>query len=192
MLVTVVPRAGHFWWLRSLRITKFSVKERESRQIDRYAFVVLDLATHWTQSYPCKIKTSQETQKNIMKCLEPTKKPKVIYIDNSLEFGKSCEELSWGHCTSTTHRSETNRIAEMSSPWSFGRDICSTVAIRSGQWMVGGFQGTLLLSCETFRISWTWWEDTPWKLGSEYHLMDQVIPFGAMVEYHPISAEKPI
>ena len=46
-----------------------------------------------------------------MKFLEP-RKPKVIHTDNSLEFGKSCEELSLHHCTSTPHRSETNGIAE--------------------------------------------------------------------------------
>ena len=27
-------------------------------------------------------------------------------------FGKACEDLSWNHCTSTPHRSETNAIAE--------------------------------------------------------------------------------
>ena len=29
-----------------------------------------------------------------------------------MEFGKACEDLSWNHCTSTPHRSETNGIAE--------------------------------------------------------------------------------
>ena len=47
-----------------------------------------------------------------MKFLEPTRKPKVMNTDNSAEFGKACEELSWNHCTSTPHRSETNGIAE--------------------------------------------------------------------------------
>ena len=42
-------------------------------------------------------KTSQETQKNLKTFLEPDRKPKVIYTDNSFEFGKSCEELSWNH-----------------------------------------------------------------------------------------------
>ena len=37
---------------------------------------------------------------------------KVIYTDNSLEFGKACEDLSWNHCASTPHRSETNGIAD--------------------------------------------------------------------------------
>ena len=70
------------------------------------------MATQSIQSYPCKTKSSQETQKNLLKFLEQTRKPKVIYTDISLEFGKSCEELSWNYCTSTPHRSETNGIAE--------------------------------------------------------------------------------
>ena len=74
--------------------------------------VVQDLATLWLQSYPCETKSSQETLKSLLKFLEPSRKPKVIYTDNSLEFGRSCEELSWNHCTSTPHRSETNGIAE--------------------------------------------------------------------------------
>ena len=84
----------------------------ESRNDHRYAVVVQDLATQWTQLYPCKTKTSQEIQRSLQKFMEPTKKPKVIYTDNSLELGKSCEDLSWNHCTSTPHRSETNGIAE--------------------------------------------------------------------------------
>ena len=84
----------------------------ESRNNHRYAVVVQDLTTQWIQAYPCKTKTSQETQSSLQKFLEPDRKPKVIYTDNSLEFGKACEDLSWNHCTSTPHRSETNGIAE--------------------------------------------------------------------------------
>ena len=84
----------------------------ESRNNHRYAVVVKDLATQWIQAYPCKTKTSQETQRSLQKFLEPDRKPKVISTDNSLEFGKACEDPSWNHCTSTPHRSETNGIAE--------------------------------------------------------------------------------
>ena len=73
----------------------------ESRNNHRYAVVVQDLATQWIQAYPCKTKTSQETQRSLQKFLEPERKPKVIYTENSLEFGKACEDLSWNHCTST-------------------------------------------------------------------------------------------
>ena len=91
---------------------KLHNEESELRNNHRYAVVVQDLATQWLQSYPFKSKSSQKPQKNLMKLLELTRKPKVTYTDNSLEFGKSCEELSWSHCTSTPHRSETNGIAE--------------------------------------------------------------------------------
>ena len=40
------------------------------------------------------------------------KKPKVIYTNISLEFGKYFEELSWNHRTCTFYRSETNGIKE--------------------------------------------------------------------------------
>ena len=42
----------------------------ESRNNHRYAIVVQDLATQWIQSYPCKTKTSQETQRSSQKFLE--------------------------------------------------------------------------------------------------------------------------
>ena len=84
----------------------------EPRNNHRYAVVVQDLATQWIQAYPCKNKTSQETKRSLQKFLEPNRKPKVIYTDNFFEFGKACEDLSWNHCTSTPHRSETNGIAE--------------------------------------------------------------------------------
>ena len=75
----------------------------ESRHNHRYAVVVQDLATQWIQSYLCKTKTSQETQKSLQKFLEATCKPKVVYTDSSLEFGKACEDLSRNHFTSTPH-----------------------------------------------------------------------------------------
>ena len=106
-----VPRAENFGDLITADHKVFS-DNCESRNNHRYAVVVQNLATQWIQAYPCKTKTSQETQRSLQKFLEPDGKPKVIYTDNSLEFGKACEDLSWNHCTSTPHRSETNGIAE--------------------------------------------------------------------------------
>ena len=84
----------------------------ESRNNHRHAVVVQNPETQWIQACPCKNKTSQETQRSLQKFLEPERKPKVICTDNSLEFGKACEDLSWNHCTSTPHRSEIDGIAE--------------------------------------------------------------------------------
>ena len=40
----------------------------------RYSIVVQDSATTWIQSYPCKTKTSQETERSLRKFFEPSKK----------------------------------------------------------------------------------------------------------------------
>ena len=98
-----VPRAENFGDLITADHQVLS-EGCESRNNHRYAVVVQDLATQWIQSYPCKTKTSRETQRTLQKFLEPNRKPKVIYTDNSLEFGKACEDLSWNHCTSTPIR----------------------------------------------------------------------------------------
>ena len=57
----------------------------ECRNNQRYAAMVQDLATQWIQSYPCRTKTSQETERSLQKFLEPPRKPKVIYTEDSLE-----------------------------------------------------------------------------------------------------------
>ena len=106
-----VPRSENFVDL-STADHKVLSESCEPRNNHRYAIVVQDLATQWIQAYPCKNNTSQQTQRSLQKFLEPERKPKVIYTDSSLEFGKVCEDLSWNHCTSTPHRSETNGIAE--------------------------------------------------------------------------------
>ena len=60
----------------------------ESRNNHRYAVVVQDLATQWIQAYPCKTRTSQDTQRSLQKFLEPERNPKVIYR-NSLDIWQS-------------------------------------------------------------------------------------------------------
>ena len=105
-----VPRAANFGDLITADHKVLS-KNCKSRNNHRYAIVVQDLATQWIQSYPCKSKTSQVTQRSLQRFLEPDKKPKVIHTHKSVEFGKACEDLSWNHCTSTPHRSETTERA---------------------------------------------------------------------------------
>ena len=132
-------------------------EESESRNDHRYAVGVQDLATQWIQSYPCKTKTSQETERSLMKFLEPTRKPKVIYTDNSLEFGKSCEELSWNHCTSTPHRSETSGIAERAVrrvEEGHLRCYCSPVWMKNG----GQIPWNVIPICHSRSL--VWWEDS--------------------------------
>ena len=184
-----VPRAEYF----GDSITadhKVLSEERGSPNNHRYAVVVQDLATQRLQSYPCKTKTAQETQKNLMEFLEPTRKPKVIYTDNSLEFGKASEDLSWNHCTSTPHRSETNGIAE-----------------RAVRRVKEGTSAVLLQS----DLDENWWADsmewytylrnvqdllsdgkTPYERRFGKPIKPPIIPFRSLVEYYPYLCERPV
>ena len=144
------------------------------------------MATQWLQSYPCQTETSQETHKSLQKFLEPTRKPKVICTDNSLEFGKACEDLSWDHCTSTPHRSETNGI-----PAKAVRRVeegTSAVLLQSGlyeEWWADSMECHCYLRSIQDLLS-------DGKTLNERRFGEPFkgpsIPFGAMVEYHPISA----
>ena len=63
-----VPRAVNFGDLITADHKVLS-DNCESRNNHRYAVVVQDLATQWIQAYPCKNKTSQETQRSLRKFL---------------------------------------------------------------------------------------------------------------------------
>ena len=130
---------------------------------------------------------SQGTEESLQKVLEPTRKPKVIYTDHSLEVGKACKHLSWNHCASTLDRSETNGIHE----WAVRRIKEGTSAVL---WQSG--------------LDEKWWADsmecccnlgnikdllsdgkTPYERRFGEPFKGLIIPFGSMVEYHPISAK---
>ena len=63
-----VPRAEKFGDMITAH-HKVLNEEGESRNNHRYADVEQDLATQWIQSYPCKTKTSQDTEKSQRKFL---------------------------------------------------------------------------------------------------------------------------
>ena len=159
----------------------------ESRNNHRYAIVVQDLATQWIQSYPCKNKTSLETKRSLQKFLEPDRNPKVIYTDNSLEFGKACEDLSWNHCTSTPHRSETNGIAERVVRRV--KEGTSAVLLQSGlneNWWANSMECYTYLRDVTDLLSGG---KTPFERRFGQPFNGPIIPFGSLVEYHPITAK---
>ena len=93
---------------------KVLMEGRESRGNHRYAVVVQDLATQWIQSYPCKTKIFSGDGKEFTKVSRADRKSRKLFTLTILwKFGKSCEDLSWNHRTSTPHRSETNGNAEI-------------------------------------------------------------------------------
>ena len=177
----VVPRAGNFGDLLAADHKVFS-EGCESRNNHRCAVVVQDLATQWVQSCPCKT-TSQETQRS----LEPNRKPKVIYTDNSLEFGKACEDLSWNRCTSTPNRSETNGTAERAVRRV--KEGTSAVLLQSGldeTWWADSLECYCFLrNVQDLLSDWK----TPYELRFGEPFNGPITPFGSLVEYSPISAK---
>ena len=159
----------------------------ESRNNHRCAFVVQDLATQWIQSYPCKTKTSQETQRSLQKFLEPNRKPKVIHTDNSLEFGRACEDLSWNHCTSTPHRSGTYGVAERAVRRV--KEGTSAVLLQSGlneNWWADSMECyTYLRNIQDLLSD----GKTPYERRCGEPFKAPIIPFGSLVEYFPISSK---
>ena len=181
-----VPRAVNFGDLITADHKVLS-DNCESRNNHRYAVVVQDLATQWIQAYPCKNKTSQETQRSLQKFLEPERKPKVIYTGNSLEIRKACEDLSWNHCTSTPHRSETNGIAERAVRRV--KEGTSAVLLQSGlneSWWADSMECYTYLRNVTDLLSDG---KTPYERRFGKPFEGPIIPFGSLDEYHPITAK---
>ena len=149
----------------------------------RYAVVVQDLVTHGYNP----AQTFQETQKSLMKFLEPTRKPKDIYTDNSMDFSTSCEELSWNHCTSTPHRSDTNGIAERAVRRV--KEGTSAVLLQSAldkEWWADSMECYCYLRNIQDLISD---EKTPYERRFGIPSCGPVMPFGATVECHLIAAK---
>ena len=76
-------------------------EEQQSKLHHKYAVVVQALATPWIQSYPCNTKLGPGSQRSLRKFLRPEENTGSIYLENSLELIKACEELNWNHERST-------------------------------------------------------------------------------------------
>ena len=105
----------------------------------------------------------------------------------TLSFGKSCEGLSWNHCTSTPHRSETNVIAEGAVRRI--KEETSAVLLQSGldfEWWADSMECHCYLRNIQDKLSV---RKTPYERRFGMPFNGPAIPFGAMVEYHPTSAK---
>ena len=118
---------------------------------------------------------------------EPKRKPTVVYTDNSLEFGKACEDLSWNHCTSKPHRSETNGTVERAVRRV--KQGTSAVLLQSGleeSWWADSMECYTYLRNVTDLLSDG---KTPDERRFGQPFKGPIMPFGSLVEYHPISSK---
>ena len=152
-----------FWWLDDSR--------SQSPQWGRWTSKQSPIrsrgarSSHSVDSHPCKKQKifSGDGKELLRKCLEPWQKPKVTDTDSSVEFGKSCADLSWNHRTSTPHGSETNGIPGRAVGRIKGGNFCCTVAMGLG-WKNGGptpWSATAI--CRMFKTSWQDGKNSFWK-----------------------------
>ena len=127
---------------------------------------------------------SGNTQRSLQNFLGPDSKPKVIYTDNSLEFGKAREDLSWNHCTSTPHRSKTKRIAERAVRRV--KEGTSAVLLQSSldeHWCADCMECYTYLRNVTDLLSDG---KTPYERRFGQPFKGPTIPFGSLVECRPV------
>ena len=82
----------------------------ESRDNHLHGVVVQDLATQWIQSYPWKTKSSHETENSL-----ESHRPKVVYTDKSMEFGRACEV--YHGITALQHLIDWRQMASLKEPF---------------------------------------------------------------------------
>ena len=98
-----------------------------------------------------------------------------------MEFGKSCEELSWNHRTNTLHRSETNGIAERAT-----RRVTEgtpAVSLQPGlddkRWSDSLECSWYLRNVQDLLADWK----TPYERRFGESFKGPIIPFGALIKY---------
>ena len=132
----------------------------ESQNNHRYAVVVQDLAKQ-------RLHKRRSRRKN-----------RKLLLRTTLEFGKSCDDLSWNHRTSTPHRSETSGIAERAV-----RPVMKELRVL--------LQSELERYCYLRNVQELLADGkTPYERRFGEPFKAPIIPFGAMVEYHPISTRE--
>ena len=149
-----VPRAENFGDLITADHKVLS-ENCESPNNHRYAVAVQDLATQWIQSYPCKNKTSQETQRSLQQFLEPDRKPKVIL---HWQFFGIWQSL-WRSLLESLHV-DTTQIRNKWDCWkssAHSKKKAPLLYCCNQVWkLVGRFHGMLYLSAKHWRSLARW------------------------------------
>ena len=141
--------AGNFIFRHhvELRVKLYSLRE-ESFPIP-LKYIDVSRTTH--TNLDVKHDASMITGISMVQEIFPSKKPKVIYTDNSLECGKSCEDLSWNILRQHhTDRTRMGLLREQCAESRKGhlRCYCSSVWVEN----VGQSPWNVTAVCETFKM----------------------------------------
>ena len=145
-----------------------------------------DLATQWIQAYPCKNKTSQETQGSLQKFLEPERKPKSFTLTIPVNLAKPVK-ISPGIIVRRHHTDR--RLIVLLKAVRRVKEGTSAVLLQSGlneSWWADSMECYTYLRNVTDLLSDG---KTPCERRFGQPFKGPIIPFGSLVEYHPITAK---
>ena len=155
------------------------------RDAERYAVIMQDNFTYWLQAYPVKSKSGEATTDCFQQFFGPQSKPKHLYSDNSGEIQWACQQLSISQDTATPHRPETNAKAERAVRRV--KEGTSCVLTQSG---LSEVWWPFAMRCYCFQrnaVDLLRSEMSAWKARFGEECAAPMIPFGASIEYNPIT-----
>ena len=151
----------------------------------RYAQVMYDLGTDWTQCAPMANHNSREAAAALYAFSGAGKKGKSFYSDSGGELVKAAKELKWCHDTSTPYRFHNNgRIERRIRHVEEGT---RTVLLRAGMdpswWPLAAQHFCTSLNITDKDEN----GQTPWtrRFGEDNPFMGLEIPFGAAIYFKP-------
>ena len=155
---------------------------------------IIDMQS-WCKTWPPSGSSRIRAKQNLLRkpkgacksSWRPTESLKSFTLTIPWNSAKACEDLSWNHCTSTPHRSETNGIAEKAVRRV--KEGTSAVLLQSGlneSWWADSMECYTYLRNVTDLLSDG---KTPYQRRFGQPFKGPIIPFGSLIEYYPISAK---
>ena len=149
----------------------------------------------WCRTWPLNgskhIRAKQKLHRKLKEACKSSWNPrgsqKSFTLTISRKIDKACEDLSRNHCTSKPHTSETNGIAERAVRRV--KEGTSAVLLQSGlndNWWADSMECYTCLRNVTDLLSD---RKTPYERRFGQPFKGPIIPFGSLVEYHPITAK---
>ena len=162
-------------------------EDDSSRDNDRVAMIIQDRFTKWQEGYASKTKSHQECVKFFQRFFGPQMKPEHVYTDNSKELEKALDELGWVHDTSTPHRPQTNGVAERAV-----RIVKEWTSCTLMQSSFDDIWWPQAMNCFCFLrnvVDLLESEETAYKKRFGCDFTGPLIPFGAEINYKPITSK---
>ena len=157
----------------------------ESRNNHQCAVVVQDLDTQWIQSYPCKTKTSQDSERSLQKFMDPIGSLKSFTLTIPWNLARLVKIFLGIVRQHHTDRKQMGLLKEQCAESKKVplRYCCNRVWMKVG----GQILWNVTPICEMLQISYLMGKPYERRFGQPFK--GPIVPFGSLVEYYLISAK---